>query len=403
MEERIALRNKNRFFIIFGIVIMVSIFTTIFLLSENVAVNTSKNTKDGNVQLSIGSLKGEYDVKTLTLDQEPEGKVAIPYEATVEEGTLVLTVDDSDGIVWEKEVSPSTVGSIEFEGSKGTYNISIYTEEAKNVKLNLSPEVSRRATERDWSSISLFDWEEKQIRLTKDEFHQYINWFTENDIYDIDHIRMIDHEVVEATLKDLGEYADFEDSAARIADSHIREAYKASTYYQNQTEPTIRFLNSEDELIVEYDQSSEQRRVEREKEEEEKRDDLGTFTMRDPVTVGNDVITITGGTTVTRRLNDEVYSPNIVVRLGILFENTGTNGTYASTRLFSVKDSWGNELDLYPFDDRLSETVEAGEETHGPLYFVATGKGPYEITYTTSNYKAVWIISDEELEIWSIQ
>ncbi len=79
------------------------IFTLVVLLSAcNTATKVTKVQKNGETTLTIGSLQGYYDVQTLKAEK---GNVEIPYEATVEEGTILLQVTKDDKVIYEEEVT----------------------------------------------------------------------------------------------------------------------------------------------------------------------------------------------------------------------------------------------------------------------------------------------------------
>jgi hypothetical protein len=132
--------NKRLLFIMIGSIIGLTIvgFTYLFLNSGNVAMVVNKVVTNGDIKLSIGSLKGYHTVESFMLE-ESEGYLEIPYEASVEEGEITLIVEKSVGneIVWEKDISTKKSGLIVFDISEGDYDIRIYTEKAKNVKLKL--------------------------------------------------------------------------------------------------------------------------------------------------------------------------------------------------------------------------------------------------------------------------
>ena len=114
------------------------IFAAAFLFGDNLAINAIKTTNNGEVKLSIGSLKGSYDIETINIMETSQGTIVIPYEASNDEGDLFLIVKHSNEIIWNNVVSPSSEGVIEIEREKGDYEISVYTEESKNVKVNIS-------------------------------------------------------------------------------------------------------------------------------------------------------------------------------------------------------------------------------------------------------------------------
>ncbi|KGP71274.1 hypothetical protein [Pontibacillus yanchengensis] len=121
--------------VLFGLITIV-IVTTSFFFADNVAINLNKTTTNGDVKLSIGSLQGSHTVETYEITQE--GTVTIPYEASVGKGKFFMSVEQSDTTIWEDQITGSKTGVIEFQGEKDSYYISIRTEEAKKIKLNLS-------------------------------------------------------------------------------------------------------------------------------------------------------------------------------------------------------------------------------------------------------------------------
>ncbi len=131
---------NKRVILIIGILLglfMVGMFASVFFFGDNIAINASKTTINGEVNLSIGSLKGYHEVETFEINEIPKGTITIPYEASVEEGEYIIYVEHSGETIWEDKISSSKSGVIKFEGEKGTYDISVYTEEAKKIKLNI--------------------------------------------------------------------------------------------------------------------------------------------------------------------------------------------------------------------------------------------------------------------------
>lgn len=124
------------FGVLFGFLIVGAITATALFFGDNVSINTSRIEINGNVDLSIGYLKGNHEVDVIEVTEE--GSISIPYEATVQEGQLTLLVKHSGKVVWEKVISPADKGNIEFSGAKGTYYIQISTEEAKNIDMEIS-------------------------------------------------------------------------------------------------------------------------------------------------------------------------------------------------------------------------------------------------------------------------
>ena len=116
-------------------------------------------------------------------------------------------------------------------------------------------------------------------------------------------------------------------------------------------------------------------------------------------------ITITGATTIPRRdAQIPMYSPKIVVRLGVLVENTSNVPfIHIASTLFKIYDSNGKELDLYPLDESLDAFVKQGVEEHGPVYFAASGQDPYIVTLETAKEKVSWIMTNEEVGIHIVE
>lgn len=137
--------NKRLMLFIISFAIFILAVTTIklitafggdFVVNHNVSTFTSKSNVNGNIKVSIGTLKGTYEIENFNI--KTAGKISIPYEFTVETGTVTLQVIKSNMVMWEKVISPSTTGLIELEGVKGKYSISLLTEEAKKINMKLS-------------------------------------------------------------------------------------------------------------------------------------------------------------------------------------------------------------------------------------------------------------------------
>ncbi|WP_078427246.1 hypothetical protein [Alkalihalobacterium alkalinitrilicum] len=129
--------NKRNIFLVsggVGLIIVVFIGASL-LFSDNLVINASKSIVNGNVQVSIGSLKGSYSVDEVRIIEE--GMVVIPYRTTIDEGDVLLIVEHGDKVLWKKEVSPFSQGLIEFYGEKERYNIQLYTEKAKGINVEI--------------------------------------------------------------------------------------------------------------------------------------------------------------------------------------------------------------------------------------------------------------------------
>lgn len=115
------------------------VLTLVVLLSAcNTATQVTKVQKNGETTLKIGSLQGYYDVQTLKAEK---GNVEIPYEAAVEEGTILLQVTKDDKVIYEEEITSQKEGLLSFEASKsGSYDLIVRVkgekEKAKEIQIH---------------------------------------------------------------------------------------------------------------------------------------------------------------------------------------------------------------------------------------------------------------------------
>ncbi len=115
------------------------ILTLVVLLSAcNTATQVTKVQKNGETTLKIGSLQGYYDVQTLKVEK---GNVEIPYEAAVEEGTILLQVTKDDKVIYEEEITSQKEGLLSFEALKsGSYDLIVCVkgekEKAKEIQIH---------------------------------------------------------------------------------------------------------------------------------------------------------------------------------------------------------------------------------------------------------------------------
>ncbi|KOS29179.1 lipoprotein [Bacillus anthracis] len=115
------------------------ILTLVVLLSAcNTATQVTKVQKNGETTLKIGSLQGYYDVQTLKAEK---GNVEIPYEAAVEEGTILLQVTKEQKIIYKEEINSQKEGLLSFEASKsGSYDLIVRVkgekEKAKEIQIH---------------------------------------------------------------------------------------------------------------------------------------------------------------------------------------------------------------------------------------------------------------------------
>ncbi|PRT23213.1 BA_1872 family lipoprotein [Bacillus wiedmannii] len=115
------------------------VLTLVVLLSAcNTATQVTKVQKNGETTLKIGSLQGYYDVQTVKAEK---GKVEIPYEAAVEEGTILLQVTKDDKVIYEEEVTSQKEGLLSFEAPKSeSYDLIVRVkgekEKAKEIQIH---------------------------------------------------------------------------------------------------------------------------------------------------------------------------------------------------------------------------------------------------------------------------
>ncbi|MED3021191.1 MULTISPECIES: BA_1872 family lipoprotein [Bacillus cereus group] len=115
------------------------VLTLVVLLSAcNTATQVTKVQKNGETTLKIGSLQGYYDVQTVKAEK---GNVEIPYEAAVEEGTILLQVTKDDKVIYEEEVTSQKEGLLSFEAPKsGSYDLIVRVkgekEKAKEIQIH---------------------------------------------------------------------------------------------------------------------------------------------------------------------------------------------------------------------------------------------------------------------------
>ncbi|MEH7058183.1 hypothetical protein [Bacillus wiedmannii] len=110
----------------------------VLLSACNTATQVTKVQKNGETTLKIGSLQGYYDVQTIKAEK---GNVEIPYEAAVEEGTILLQVTKGDKVIYEEEVTSQQEGLLSFEAPKsGSYDLIVRVkgekEKAKEIQIH---------------------------------------------------------------------------------------------------------------------------------------------------------------------------------------------------------------------------------------------------------------------------
>ena len=115
------------------------ILTLVVLLSAcgNTAVKVTK------VQKRRNNFKHWLPERVLrcTNDQTEQGNVQFPFDATVEEGTILLQITKDDKVIYEEEVTSQKEGLLSFEAPKsGSYNLIVRVknekEKAKGIQIH---------------------------------------------------------------------------------------------------------------------------------------------------------------------------------------------------------------------------------------------------------------------------
>ncbi|WP_026702251.1 hypothetical protein [Salibacterium aidingense] len=132
--------NMKVFFIIasaFTFILIIGVSAFLYFYADNVTVNANRQIANGTVTVSIDTLRGSYDVtETGTTGG---GIISIPYTASVGEGTITLSAETEDQVLWEQQISESRNGSIQIQGLNvdGTFDIQVAAEEASNISIEL--------------------------------------------------------------------------------------------------------------------------------------------------------------------------------------------------------------------------------------------------------------------------
>ncbi|MED1602074.1 hypothetical protein [Alkalihalophilus marmarensis] len=125
------------------VILMITFPILVFMFSDNVVMNVSNTNVNGEIELSIGSVKGTYEVEAFQIEafqlEESINDVALlPYEAFVREGSFLLFLEHNGEMIWSEEVSGNHSGEMAIELREGTYRIKLESEEAKGIVINLS-------------------------------------------------------------------------------------------------------------------------------------------------------------------------------------------------------------------------------------------------------------------------
>jgi hypothetical protein len=120
-----------------GFILIVTAALSFFSKDANIVFNSRRTDINGEIHLTVGSLKGYYDVEQFTVTK-PE-KISIPYDASAQLGEIALLVIDSNQtIVWAENITQSGKGIIEYNAKAGDYIIKVSTKEAKKIEIKLS-------------------------------------------------------------------------------------------------------------------------------------------------------------------------------------------------------------------------------------------------------------------------
>ncbi|MFD2706744.1 hypothetical protein [Salibacterium lacus] len=133
--------NMKVFFItasVFNFLLAIGITAFLYFYADNVTVNANKRMTNGTVTVSIGTLRGNYGV-TEVGTTEGGGTLFIPYTASVGEGTITLSAETEDQVLWEQEISDSRDGTMQIQGfiTDGSFDIQVAAEEASGVSVEL--------------------------------------------------------------------------------------------------------------------------------------------------------------------------------------------------------------------------------------------------------------------------
>jgi hypothetical protein len=134
-------KGKRKQIFIFAMAFIVGCILIVTVLSffskdANVVFNSRKTNINGDIHLTVGSLKGSYTIEQFSIGQSE--KVSIPYEASTQQGGITLLVkDSSQTIVWVRNILLADKGNIEFIAEAENYVIEVSTTEAKKIEIKL--------------------------------------------------------------------------------------------------------------------------------------------------------------------------------------------------------------------------------------------------------------------------
>ncbi|WEG17265.1 hypothetical protein PQ478_01765 [Alkalihalophilus pseudofirmus] len=120
------------------VILMITFPILVFIFSDNVVTNVSNTNVNGEIELSIGSVKGIYEIEAFQLEESINDVALLPYEAFVREGSFLLFLEHNGEMIWSEEVSGNHSGEMAIELREGTYRIKLESKEAKGIVINLS-------------------------------------------------------------------------------------------------------------------------------------------------------------------------------------------------------------------------------------------------------------------------
>lgn len=135
-----SMKMNLKFFsmmIIGSVLLTVSLILITFFTSDSTASHIKTKTTEEELEVSIGELKGYYDIGSFDIESTENTQVQVPYRVTYNEGPVYLMVEKDGTKVWEKKLSPLEKGTINLPSEKGIYDIIIFSEKAKSIKVRL--------------------------------------------------------------------------------------------------------------------------------------------------------------------------------------------------------------------------------------------------------------------------
>ena len=121
------------------LLLLISGCSTLVDKMDNVTTNTKKTEVNGKLNLSIGTLKGTYEVTDFHITQS--GLMEFPVKASVDEGEYDFLIQKGDEVVLSQTINDyfESVASIDVEeGEEYTIVLKSKTEKAKGIKIEVN-------------------------------------------------------------------------------------------------------------------------------------------------------------------------------------------------------------------------------------------------------------------------